>query len=207
MECFCYLNVPSDSPSRGGDVTGYVWHKPTELARFFLFCSCVCFCPYGPFNCISFHKFSRQLSVFSLCSSGLISLLLVLSTIYLFMKVSLSPDMTPSGWLGSKHQLTNVQSKTHQTVGVMVPFVRGFLTAFTTWFGVDTDQIRALSHRPVLNRDWFIFLYATTFASTPLCLRCWKSGRMDACAREIILGAYRIWWEIVAKHAWQHGTG
>ena len=30
----------------------------------------------------SFHKFSRQLSVFSLCSSGLSSALLVLSTIY-----------------------------------------------------------------------------------------------------------------------------
>ena len=31
--------------------------------------------------------------LFSLCSSGLISALLVLSTIYLFMKVSLSPDI------------------------------------------------------------------------------------------------------------------
>ena len=34
-------------------------------------CSCVYFCLYGAFNCISFHKFSRQLSIFSLCSSGL----------------------------------------------------------------------------------------------------------------------------------------
>ena len=42
-------------------------HKPTELAHPFLFCSCVCFCLYGPFNCISFRKFSRQLSAFSLC--------------------------------------------------------------------------------------------------------------------------------------------
>ena len=38
-------------------------------------------------------KFSRQLSAFSLCSSGLISALLVLSAIYLFMKVSLSTDI------------------------------------------------------------------------------------------------------------------
>ena len=30
--------VPTGSPSRGGDVTVYVWHKPTELARSFLFC-------------------------------------------------------------------------------------------------------------------------------------------------------------------------
>ena len=55
-----------------------------SLAHSFLFCSCVYFCLYGPFNSISFHKFSRQLSVFSLCSSGLMSALLVLSTISLY---------------------------------------------------------------------------------------------------------------------------
>ena len=70
------------------------WHKPTELAHSFLFRSCACFCLYGPFNCISFHRFSRQLCAFSLCSSGLISALLVLSTVYLFAKVSFSPDVT-----------------------------------------------------------------------------------------------------------------
>ena len=43
-------------------------HKPAELAHSFLFCSCVCFCLDGPFNCISFHKVSQQLSAFSLCS-------------------------------------------------------------------------------------------------------------------------------------------
>ena len=54
---------------------------------------------YGPFNCISFHKFSRQVSVFSLCSSGwsYFSALLVLSAIYLFMKDSFSPDIIPCG--------------------------------------------------------------------------------------------------------------
>ena len=81
------------------------WHKPTELAHSFLFCSCVCFCLYGPLNCFSFHKFSWQLSVFSLCSSGLISALLVLSSVYLFMKVSLSPDIILCNWLDLKHQL------------------------------------------------------------------------------------------------------
>ena len=40
-----------------------------------------------------FIKFPRQFSAFSLCSSGLISALLVFSTIHLFMKVSLSPDI------------------------------------------------------------------------------------------------------------------
>ena len=74
-----------------------LWYKPTKLAHSFLFCSCVCFCLYGPFNCISFKKCSRQLSAFSLCSSGLISALLVLSTVYLSMKVSLSPDIVFCG--------------------------------------------------------------------------------------------------------------
>ena len=38
-----------------------LWHKPAQLAHSFSFCSCVCFHLYGPFNCISFHKFSWQL--------------------------------------------------------------------------------------------------------------------------------------------------
>ena len=91
--------VPAGSPSRGGDVAVYVWHKPTVLSHSFLFCSCVCFCLYGPFKCISFHKFPRQLSAFSLCSSGLISVFLVFSTRYLFTNVSLSSDIILCGWL------------------------------------------------------------------------------------------------------------
>ena len=43
----------------------------------------------------------------SLCSSGPISVWLVLSTTFLFMKVSFSPDRIRNGWLGSKHSLTN----------------------------------------------------------------------------------------------------
>ena len=46
------------------------------------------FLSYGPFTCISLPKFSRQLSSFSLCSCGLLSALLVLSTLYLCVKVS-----------------------------------------------------------------------------------------------------------------------
>ena len=72
-------------------------HKPTKLAHSFLLCSCVCFCLYGPFNSISFHKFSRQLFAFSLRSSGLNSALLILSNMYLFIKVSLSPDLILCG--------------------------------------------------------------------------------------------------------------
>ena len=78
------LNIAPGSPSRGGDVTVYVCDIkknracPLLFSLFlYLFLS---FC--GPFNCISFHQFSRQLSAFSLCSFGLISALLVLSDIY-----------------------------------------------------------------------------------------------------------------------------
>ena len=69
----------------------------TSRACPLFYCVFVCFCLYRPFNCISFHEFSRQLSAFSLCFSDLISALLVLSTICLFSKVSLSPDMILCG--------------------------------------------------------------------------------------------------------------
>ena len=85
--------VPSGSSSRGGAVTVYVLDINQQSSLTLFIRSCVCFYLYGPFNCISFHKFSRQLSAFSLCSSGLTSALLVLSTTYLFMKVSFSPDI------------------------------------------------------------------------------------------------------------------
>ena len=88
---FASLVVPAGSPSRGGDVMVYVTdiNPPSLLSLFFvLFCSCVCFCLYCPFNSISFHKFSRQLFAFSLCSSGLISALLGLSTLYIYIITS-----------------------------------------------------------------------------------------------------------------------
>ena len=101
------LCISAGSPSYGGNIVVYVcWHKPTEHAHSFLFCSWH-LCLYNPFNCICFHKFSWQFSIFSLCSSGVTSALLVLWTICLFVKVSFSPDITQSGWLGSKHQSTN----------------------------------------------------------------------------------------------------
>ena len=87
------LIVPAGSPSRSVDVAVYVSNiNQPSLPTPFLFCSCVCFCLHGPFNCISFHKFSRPLSAFSLCSSSLISALLVLAAIHLSMKISFSSD-------------------------------------------------------------------------------------------------------------------
>ena len=104
---------PSSSCSRGFTFTMWgccglcFWHKPPELAHSFLFCSCVCFCLHGPLNSISLHKFSPQLSAFSLRSSGHSSALLFLSAIHLFMKVSFIPDIILCSWLGFKHQITN----------------------------------------------------------------------------------------------------
>ena len=76
---------------------------------------------YGPFNCISFYKSSRQLSVFLVCSSRLISALLALSTICQSLP---SPDIIRSDWLGSKHQPTNsltaIRWKTLDTPSVAV---------------------------------------------------------------------------------------
>ena len=90
-------------------------HNPTKLAHSFLFCSCVCFCLYGPFNSISFHKYSRRLFAFSLCPSGLNSALLALSNIYLSLTVSLNPDIILCGWLGLKHLLTKFSLTTHDS--------------------------------------------------------------------------------------------
>ena len=58
-------NVPAGSPSRGGDVKVYVLdiNQPSLPTPFTLFLRLSL--SYGPFTCISFHKFSRQLSVFS----------------------------------------------------------------------------------------------------------------------------------------------
>ena len=72
---FPVLAVPAGTPSRGGDVKVCVFDinqpsLPTPITLFLRL-----FLSYGPFTCISFHKFSRQLSVFSLSSPSLISTL------------------------------------------------------------------------------------------------------------------------------------
>ena len=86
--------VSAGSPSRGGDVTVYVpdINQPSLPTPFYSVLVSV-----SVFMALStvFHAINspRQLSAFSLRSSGLIFALLVLSTIYLFMTVSLSPGI------------------------------------------------------------------------------------------------------------------
>ena len=82
-------------------VVGMLWFMSWVCPLLFILFLCLILSLSWPFNCISFHKFSRQLSVFSLCSFGLISCL-----IGPFMKAFLSLDIIPSGWMGSKHQWT-----------------------------------------------------------------------------------------------------
>ena len=101
--CVFFSVSTAGSPSRAGGVVVNVFktNKPSlpmhSFFKYFFYSVFVSLCLCGPFNCISFHKCSRQLPVFSLCSSGLISALLVLSTIYLFKKISLSHDINLCG--------------------------------------------------------------------------------------------------------------
>ena len=106
-EDFCWI-VPRVSPTTQSvkglnrtelvlPVTRRIWHHALTVCGYFV----------RSFNCISFFKFSRQLSVFFILFLRSYLCLLVRSTIHLSVKVSFSPDITPRGWLGSNHQWTN----------------------------------------------------------------------------------------------------
>ena len=122
--------------------------KPTELAHSFLRCSCVCFCHYDPFNCILFHKFSWHISCFSLCSSSLISALLVLSTIYHFMESLLQP------WYNSKW-LTGFKIAIYET--------NSLRTSSTVFLGLclqDLSEIRRCRAYFKKKKKLFIYLFS-----------------------------------------------
>ena len=106
-QMFCSL-VPAglNVPSWGGDVTGMSkTNQPSLHTPFYSVLVSI-----SVFKALLFHKFSRQLSFLTLCSSRLISALLVLSIIYLFTKVSFSLTMIQSlvvDWALNTNQLTN----------------------------------------------------------------------------------------------------
>ena len=89
---------PAGSRSRGGDVAVFVFdiNQPSLPTPFYSVLVSI-----SVFMALStvFHSISSSdnFFAFSLCSSGLISALLALSTIYLFMKVSLGPDVILCG--------------------------------------------------------------------------------------------------------------
>ena len=77
--------VPTGSPSRGGDVAAYVFDinqpsLPTPFFKFFFILFFYLFLSLWPFHLYFFHRFPQQLSVSSLNSSLLTSTLFVLST-------------------------------------------------------------------------------------------------------------------------------
>ena len=85
-----YIRVSAGSPSRGGDNAVYVFDTPfySVLVSLFVFIDLS----------TVFHSInSPDNPPLSHCSSALISALLVLSTTYLVMKVSLSPDIILGG--------------------------------------------------------------------------------------------------------------
>ena len=89
--------VPAVSPSHGRDVAVYVFDinqlsLSTPIYSVLLSLSVSRALSTGPHSINSPNN-----SAFSLCSSGLISDLLVLSSIYLVVKVSFSPDIIPYG--------------------------------------------------------------------------------------------------------------
>ena len=90
----CPGTVLAGSPSRGGNVAVYVpdINQPSLPTPFYsVLVSISVF--MALFNCISVHKSFRQFSAFSLSSSRLFVLfcaLLVVSAVYLFIKVCLA---------------------------------------------------------------------------------------------------------------------
>ena len=106
-DTFCKRCVPAGSPSRGGDVTVYVLDisQPSLPTPFILFL--YLFLSLWPFQLYFIPLILPTTLRFLILFFRSYLCLLILSTLYLFMKVSLSPDIILSGWLGSKHQLTN----------------------------------------------------------------------------------------------------
>ena len=76
-----------------------------ELANPFLFCSFVCFCLYGPFNCISFHKLSQELRFLTPLFRSHFCLFGPLNYISLYESL-LQPRCNPL-WLTGLRALTN----------------------------------------------------------------------------------------------------
>ena len=109
-----------------------------------------------------FHKFSRQLSAFSLCSSNLNSASLVLSTIYRFMKVSLSPDIILCGGLGLRHQLTTLPCpRTANRHLILVLTASRDDGEFCIW-GTAPGQ-RSTGHNAPINQTYFCTCKGHTF--------------------------------------------
>ena len=101
--------VPAGSPSCGGDVTVYVGDisQPSLPTPFYSVLASVSV--FTALSTVFYSMNSPDNSPFSHSVVPVLSLPYYWSfwAIHLFMKVSVSPDIIPSGWLGSEHQLAN----------------------------------------------------------------------------------------------------
>ena len=101
-------SVPTGSPSHGGDVAVYVFdiNQPSLPTPFYFVLVSA-----SVFMALSTVFHSINSSDNSLLSDSVLPVLFLpcwpFHRQYLFMKVSFSPDVILSGWLGLKHQLTN----------------------------------------------------------------------------------------------------
>ena len=96
--------VPAGSPSRNGDVAVCVLTWTNRSCPLLFILSLCLFLSLWPFQ-LYFIPLILLTAVFSLCSFSPISALLVLSSVYLFMKVSFSPDVIHYGWPDSTWHL------------------------------------------------------------------------------------------------------
>ena len=90
-----------------GCCTFYFWHKPTTFAHSVFILFLCLFLSLWPFQLYFIPSLLPTTLRFLTLFFRSYFCLLVLSTLYLCMAVSFSPDIIPSGWLGSNHQLTN----------------------------------------------------------------------------------------------------
>ena len=105
---FLTLDVPAGSPSRGGDVRVYVLdiNQPSLRTPFTL--SLCLFLSLWPFQLYFTPQIlPTTLRFFTLFFQSNFCLIGPFNYIYIFMKVSFSPDVILCGSLGLKHQLTN----------------------------------------------------------------------------------------------------
>ena len=130
ISSFIIIIIILVSPRAHLYVVGMLWFvKDIKLAHSFLFSSGAHFSLYVPFNCISFHKFSRELSAFSLCSSGFNSAALVLSTILSLYESLPQPWYNPL-WLAGLKASTNY---TLACGSDMAAALRVFLEEYRLW--------------------------------------------------------------------------
>ena len=165
-------------------------HKPTELAHSFFYSILVSISVLMALSTV-FHSINSpdNSPFFSLRYSGLISALLVLSTLCLFIKVSFSPDIIPCGWLGSKHQLTNsprpIPDVTYELTGPWKPIT---YFVFINW----SHEIKDYKFAPCASSCADLISRTTELEYNPLFSFHWEKGPAKNAGRNVITSIYSL---------------